>query len=276
MKNRILIGTLASYYGVSKQTLIHYDRIGLLKPSAIADNGYRYYTFEDIDKLDVIVSLKDTGLSLEAIQTYLEKPSIKDSIVLLKEQTTILDERIKHLERTKTKITNKVDELTLLDAFKWYDGIKVSEKEERYVLKEEIDMSSGNEFEVAFAIKNLNTLIISDPTYAHYSHSIEGVTIDKEALIHHNYVKLNSTFIFIDELSGHEKEDIINSGTYISILHHGVYEDTYKSYAPIMAYIEEHQYEIIGDSIEIPLITAWAAKSEEEYVTEIQIPARKK
>lgn len=275
MKNKILIGTLASHFGISKQTLIHYDRIGLLKPSATAGNGYRYYTFEDIDKLDVIVSLKDTGLSLDAIQEYQKKPSIEDSIILLKQQTTLLEEHIKHLERTKNKITNKVVELEYLNSFDWYSGVKVIEKKERYVLKEAIDTNSENEFEVAFAIKDLNTFVSGNSNYAHYSHSIEGVTVNHKEFNNDNYADLNSTFIFIKNYSGHEKESILSAGIYVCILHYGLYEKTHESYAPLIDFINKNHYKIIGDSVEIPLITAWAAKVEKDYVTEIQIPVRK-
>ncbi len=276
MKNKILIGTLASYFNLSKQTLIHYDRIGLLKPSATAENGYRYYTFEDIDKLDVIVSLKDTGLSLDAIQAYLQKPSIVDSIVLLKRQTAVLEDRIKHLERTKNKITNKIDELDYLNSFEWYEGIKISHKEERYILKEPIKITSKNDFDVPFAIKKLNLFVSNSTTYAHYSHSIEGVTVNYKSFKHNDFADINSTFIFIDQYRGHEKEHILDSGTYVSMLHYGLYEKTYESYNPIIEFIHEHGYEIIGDAIEIPLITAWAAKVEKDYVTEIQIPVGKR
>lgn len=34
---------LADLAGVSNRTLHYYDEIALLKPSAVGDNGYRYY-----------------------------------------------------------------------------------------------------------------------------------------------------------------------------------------------------------------------------------------
>ena len=39
-------GELAAIFGVSKQTLLYYDRIDLLKPDFVADNGYRYYSIK--------------------------------------------------------------------------------------------------------------------------------------------------------------------------------------------------------------------------------------
>ncbi len=43
---------------ISVQTLHHYDRIGLLKPSLRLANGYRVYSEKDLSKLQQIISLK--------------------------------------------------------------------------------------------------------------------------------------------------------------------------------------------------------------------------
>ncbi|WP_076901938.1 MerR family DNA-binding transcriptional regulator, partial [Burkholderia pseudomallei] len=42
------IGELAKRSGLTVRALHHYDAIGLLKPSARADNGYRLYDRNDI------------------------------------------------------------------------------------------------------------------------------------------------------------------------------------------------------------------------------------
>lgn len=44
--------------GISIKTLLHYDKIGLLKPSSKSDSGYRVYCEEDFLKLQQITTLK--------------------------------------------------------------------------------------------------------------------------------------------------------------------------------------------------------------------------
>ena len=51
MKLRFTTGELARLHGVSKQTLIFYDKIGLFRPAYVdPDNGYRYYSASQIDQ----------------------------------------------------------------------------------------------------------------------------------------------------------------------------------------------------------------------------------
>ncbi len=39
-------GELATLFNIPKQTLLYYDRIGLLSPEFIAENGYRHYSLK--------------------------------------------------------------------------------------------------------------------------------------------------------------------------------------------------------------------------------------
>ena len=60
-------GEFAKMANLSIRTIRYYDNIGLLKPSMIADNGYRLYNNQDFLKLQKILSLKYLGFSLEDI-----------------------------------------------------------------------------------------------------------------------------------------------------------------------------------------------------------------
>ncbi|GKW45534.1 MerR family transcriptional regulator [Planococcus sp. NCCP-2050] len=59
---------VAKIAGVSVRTLHHYDSIGLLKPSNIGSNRYRYYNDEDLRLLQHILFFKEIGFSLKKIQ----------------------------------------------------------------------------------------------------------------------------------------------------------------------------------------------------------------
>jgi DNA-binding transcriptional MerR regulator len=69
---RLKIGDFARLGQVTVQTLRHYDNLGLLKPGEVdAFTGYRYYTFDQLPRLNRILALKDFGLSLEQISQLL-------------------------------------------------------------------------------------------------------------------------------------------------------------------------------------------------------------
>jgi len=59
------IGELAERTGMSIRTLRHYDEIGLLRPSARTDGGFRLYTADDESRLLLIRRMKPLGYSLE-------------------------------------------------------------------------------------------------------------------------------------------------------------------------------------------------------------------
>src|ERR1700752_2601872 len=65
------IKDLGKLTGISVQTLHHYDRIDLLKPSLRLTNGYRVYSENDLLKLQQIIALKFFGFELSHIKTIL-------------------------------------------------------------------------------------------------------------------------------------------------------------------------------------------------------------
>lgn len=63
---------LSKLTGVSVQTLHHYDRIGLLKPSLRMQNNYRLYLDKDLLRLQQIIALKFFGFELSRIKALLD------------------------------------------------------------------------------------------------------------------------------------------------------------------------------------------------------------
>ena len=67
------IGEFAKISGVTVKTLLHYDKIGLLKPGDKTDSGCRIYCEDDFLKLQQITTLKFIGLSLSEISHIINK-----------------------------------------------------------------------------------------------------------------------------------------------------------------------------------------------------------
>lgn len=63
---------LSKLTGVSVQTLHHYDRVDLLKPSVRLPNGYRVYSEKDLLRLQQIIALKFFGFELSQIKVLLK------------------------------------------------------------------------------------------------------------------------------------------------------------------------------------------------------------
>lgn len=100
--NMIKIGQLAKKIGISKKTLYHFENVGILKPSLIKDNGYRYYDEQAISQLQRILLLKSIGYTLEQIKILFDSESETGE-----NQTWIhsLSEQVKLIEAEKERLS---------------------------------------------------------------------------------------------------------------------------------------------------------------------------
>jgi len=97
------ISKLARAFGLSRSTLLYYDRIGLLAPSGRTGSGYRCYSEKDSRRLERICRFREAGLTLKDILAVLSsggKPGARlldqrmretaENIVDLKNQQRLL------------------------------------------------------------------------------------------------------------------------------------------------------------------------------------------
>lgn len=101
---------LSKLTSVSVQTLHHYDRIDLLKPSLRLANGYRVYSEKDLLKLQQIIALKFFGFELSQIKTLLSEKS--GALEHFNSQAKLLERKASALlegAKTLRSLINSVD-----------------------------------------------------------------------------------------------------------------------------------------------------------------------
>lgn len=92
-------GQFAKLANVSERTIRYYDKIGLLKPSFVMENGYRQYSDLDLLKLQKILSLKHLGFSIEEIfPMVIDNTDLKESFDL---QIDLIEDKMSHLQSLK-------------------------------------------------------------------------------------------------------------------------------------------------------------------------------
>ncbi len=97
-------GEFAKMAGVTIRTIRYYDKIGLLKPTKILDNGYRRYCNQDLITLQRILCLKELGFSLEEIYPLIQDDDQDSFLKSIQMQTTLIDQKIKHLNNLKESL----------------------------------------------------------------------------------------------------------------------------------------------------------------------------
>ncbi len=123
------IGEIAKKMDVTVRTLQHYDREGLLSPSAISEGGRRLYTDKDIVKLHQILSFKHLGFSLDDIKNRLIPLNTPAEIAdVLMEQAAAVKQKIESLSESLRELEVLREEVLQMQSvdFKKYADIIVN------------------------------------------------------------------------------------------------------------------------------------------------------
>ena len=123
----ITIRQLAAQFGLSRSTLLYYDRIGLLRPDYRTSAGYRLYNAADRKRLELICRFRSTGLSLARIERLLEQPQPTRSATTtaLHSRLTALNREIAALRRQQQVIVDLLQQAgstkrtRLMDKARW-------------------------------------------------------------------------------------------------------------------------------------------------------------
>jgi len=94
----LTVKELSKLAGITVRTLHYYDEIGLLKPSRIGDNGYRYYGEKSLLRLQQILLYRELGLSLAKIQKLMGRHDF-DVLTALESHKAELQKRMAQWER---------------------------------------------------------------------------------------------------------------------------------------------------------------------------------
>lgn len=96
------ISQLARQFGLSRSTLLYYDRIGLLSPTGRSGAGYRLYAQADRERLSSICSFRQAGLGIEEITAILASDG-DATVTVLKQRLVAVGEEI-HALQTKQRL----------------------------------------------------------------------------------------------------------------------------------------------------------------------------
>ena len=98
------IGEMADFFGVSRDTLRLYDKMGIISPSKNSNNGYRVYSRADFICLDYIMRLKKLGMPLEDIKMMINDCSIETAEAIMQVQEQLITEKIEELKSLKLMV----------------------------------------------------------------------------------------------------------------------------------------------------------------------------
>ena len=259
-------------FNINKKTLRYYDEIDLFKPSYVdKNNKYRYYSIDQFECLETIQYMKELGLTLNKIKYHLNTLNLNSIIDSLEYQNQIIEEKIDELKNMQHSINKKISQIKDATQRDILNQIRELDFDQRCVI----------EYREKISYKDVELLVRKLAQVSSYkvclTYGDVGISVSKKNLENQFYEEYDSAFMMVEE-GLYEKEliKIFPKAKYLSIRYNGYHEDAPKYYKKLRKYIDENNYEIIDDSIEIQLVDPSLITCESEMVTEIQIPVRRK
>ena len=108
-KSFLKIGEFARVCHTTKDTLLHYDRKGLLRPAYVSENGYRRYSMRQFFDFDLISLLKETGSTLEEIRKCRESCGDEGYLGLVTERIAVLEREQERMEHRLSMLRGLAD-----------------------------------------------------------------------------------------------------------------------------------------------------------------------
>ena len=101
---------LSKLAGVTPRTLHHYDQIGLLKPTRVGENGYRYYGEDSLLRLQQILLYRELDLPLDDIKKIVGRRNF-DVLGALQSHKEALQKQVTRLNRLLVTVDNTIQHL---------------------------------------------------------------------------------------------------------------------------------------------------------------------
>jgi DNA-binding transcriptional MerR regulator len=144
-RSMLTVKQLSKLAGVTPRTLHHYDDIGLLKPSRVGENGYRYYGEESLLRLQQILFYRELGIPLEDIKKIMGRRDF-DVLGALRSHREALQKQVTRLNRLINTVDNTINHLkgnTIMSDKAYFEGFSEEEQEKYAKEAEELYGAEG-------------------------------------------------------------------------------------------------------------------------------------
>lgn len=258
-------GEFAKRFGVSKDTLLYYDKIKLFQPAGIKENGYRYYTMSQLDIFWAIHSLKELNLPLKELKTYIDSPSAKQLLAISEQKLIEVNKEMEKLQEIKWLLEN-IKERTKEASACVIDQIDIKELPEEIILCSEpisstVDITQEMWSDIYDVF--LDSIHIKGPAYV-------GSIIDYDNLIQGKFGLIANLFVRMNR----DRSIIKPGGLYAINYIEGDFDTIVSSYHPLLQNLKSMGYEAVGNAYEEYLINELVMPSEKSFITKISIPVR--
>lgn len=264
----ITAGQLANLHNVTKQTVLFYDKNGLLPPAFVNENGYRYYSSSQYLTLSLILSLRKMNLSLSDIRSYLSDRSPARFEQILSAKQAECDRIIEEAKMLKESLASSLDALRDISMLPT-DTVICSEEAPLPLLVSE-PLSDTTSMQERLSILSEHTrLACPDGRFRPFD---AGWILSGNGFRdgHHSH-----TLAYFFPLSSAEQDRqnaLRPAGTYLTINFRGTYyQQSTVATDKLRAYMKQHHLESIGDLYLLPLKDHRQTADTADYLNQLTV-----
>lgn len=258
--NRLKINELAKLYDITPHTLRYYEKIGLIQPD-YDDNGYRNYSYKELEQLNTIRDLRYFDVSLPEIVEYLNNKNIDRTKELLRFE---IDSLHRLIAESKEKISLLDDRLQLIYEVEDtpFNQPIVMEHQLRQVIKDD-EMTTSDD--VDYALKQLHKK--HEKQLSANNQNLFGSILHEESdsFAYQVFYFYPETASLINEVS------TLPSGKYLAYTYQGAYEQQDTGIQEMKKYAQTHQLELKSPFYELYLVDFHETNDQNEFITRLEV-----
>lgn len=261
-------GEFAKLCGANKRTLFYYDNIGLFQPAITRENGYRYYSYHQLDVFYIIAVLKELDVPLKEIKVFLEGRTPQWLLDLSCQKIGEIDREIEKLYQIRHSLEETIV-FTNKGLHADCEKITVEEQAEETIIRSELlsGKDTKDYINKTLIFQNFENNTVSKDT------SFVGSMVSRENILSGNYEDKYYLFVKTVNWKSHSHSSIIikPKGVYAVAYHFGGYETIHEAYNRLLKYFVGRDLQMGEFAYEEYLIDEVAAKCKDDYVTQITI-----
>lgn len=272
-KNYYTAGEMAKMFNLSKQTMLYYDRIGLLQPEFVTENGYRHYSLQQFLALEVISNLRKLDISVSDIQKYLDSRSPEALRALLEEKDKNCREIIEQNENVRKNIGAVIQQLEVLDE-NCLNQITLNYYHPKKLYLSRLTAKKGH-MGTIYMLASHNQKVYDEH---HFKERAVGWIIDKDAFFEGKSGTALAYFSTVSMNYFDDKEHYYEApaGLYITLRFKGTFHSNKKELAKkIGDFMQRNNLVAVSNLFVQPLKNYWMCTTKKEYINQVTIQVEK-
>ncbi|MBA2679739.1 MAG: MerR family transcriptional regulator [Ktedonobacteraceae bacterium] len=270
------IGDFSKIAQVSGRLLRYYDEIGLLSPEFTdPQTGYRYYSAQQLPRLNRILALKELGISLEQIARLLDQDtSIEEMRGMLTLRKAQIEQSVQEEMARLRVVESRLEQIDTHGNVQEPDVILKSVPAQQFLALREVLPGMNAIRRVVQRISNVVPVVLGQDSSGHIAIVIHSPVYDPESLdVEVGYLptgkapksfKLSEEHVLI-------QRTLPAVETMATVVHAGRVSETHQGYGVLATWVEQNNWQIAGLGREI-LMQLPSPDKEDDAVIELQLP----